>query len=218
MLSITIILFSFHEYFLKKTVDIFLSNITNKKSYVGNVDLDFKKSKIEITDIHVLNNKDYSYPELLNCEKIIILIDLESIFSNEVIIKDLSIHNANFYIEIIDDKLENDSENKNKKKDNISIIEKIQDNYKPKTYKKKKRDKNFLINNLKIIKPRANLKFLDEYKYENFKLSDMYYSNVGNFSSDVQHFKDVFKLFLLDFFLRIPDFEIRKRIKKIYSL
>ena len=42
--------------------------------------------------------------------------------------------------------------------------------------------------------------------------------NVGNSEKISQHFKDVFKLILLDFYFRIPNFKIKKDLKKIYDL
>ena len=42
--------------------------------------------------------------------------------------------------------------------------------------------------------------------------------NVGNSKKSSQHFKDVFKLILLDFYFRIPNFQIKKDLKKIYDL
>jgi hypothetical protein len=47
----------------------------------------------------------------------------------------------------------------------------------------------------------------------------MHFSYVGNSEGNFhQHYKDVFKIFLMDMYLRIPNFEIRKKIKKIYKL
>jgi hypothetical protein len=42
--------------------------------------------------------------------------------------------------------------------------------------------------------------------------------NVGNGSANSQHFKDVFKLILFDLYFRIPDQNIKNKLKKIYKL
>ena len=43
-------------------------------------------------------------------------------------------------------------------------------------------------------------------------------SNVGNSGESSQHFKEVFRLILLDFYFKIPNFKIKKDLKKIYKL
>ena len=46
----------------------------------------------------------------------------------------------------------------------------------------------------------------------------MVFKNVGNSGDFGQHYKDVFKFLLLEIYLRIPNLEIKKEIKKIYKL
>ena len=128
-----------------------------------------------------------------------------------MIINNLSIIKAIFYVEI--------SDYQEIKKDNLNIAEKIKPDYKPKTYPPKKKDKDFIIRNIELVDLKANFKFLNIYEYSDFKLSDMHFSYVGNSEGNFhQHYKDVFKIFLMDMYLRIPNFEIRKKIKDIYKL
>ena len=101
--------------------------------------------------------------------------------------------------------------------DNLNVIEKLKKNNSPKTYEPKKKDKNFNIKKVEIINAKANLKYLDLYKLVDLKLSGLFFSNVGN-SSGSQHFKDVFKIILFDIYMRIPDFVIKKKLKKLYKL
>ena len=83
---------------------------------------------------------------------------------------------------------------------------------------KKNVDRNIFIKQIFTYNPKANLKYENVYKIENFNLSEMEIKNVGNSKNSSQHFKDVFRLILLDFYFRIPNFQIKKDLKKIYDL
>ena len=68
------------------------------------------------------------------------------------------------------------------------------------------------------LKPKANLNYDNIYTIEDLKLSEMELMNVGNGSANSQHFKEVFKLILFDLYFRIPDQNIKNKLKKIYKL
>ena len=46
----------------------------------------------------------------------------------------------------------------------------------------------------------------------------MNFVNVGTYTNKSLHFKKVFKMILSDIYLRIPNFEIRKKLKDIYMI
>ena len=210
-------IFFAREIIIKKTLENTLSNIIEKKTIIEEIDIDFKKSTLKFYNLKIQNDENFYYKNLLNCEEIIIIFDLKSLFSETIKFNLLTIKKPNFYFEInknFEDKTDNNSEIK----DNLSIIEKTKPEYNPKVYPIKKKDKNFVINNVELLNPKANFKFLSIYEYSDFKLSEMFFSNVGNLENDTQHYKEVFKIFLTDMYLRIPNFEIRKKIKKIYKL
>ena len=210
-------IFFAREIIIKKTLENTLSNIIEKKTIIEEIDIDFKKSTLKFYNLKIQNDENFYYKNLLNCEEIIIIFDLKSLFSETIKFNLLTIKKPNFYFEInknFEDKTDNNSEIK----DNLSIIEKTKPEYNPKVYPIKKKDKNFVINNVELLNPKANFKFLSIYEYSDFKLSEMFFSNVGNLENDTQHYKEVFKIFLTDMYLRFPNFEIRKKIKKIYKL
>tara|TARA_B100000427_G_C15511710_1_gene596501 strand:+ start:1338 stop:2030 length:693 start_codon:yes stop_codon:yes gene_type:complete len=217
IVAITIVFFS-HKIIIKKTIEIFLSNIIEKKFLVERISIDISKSTIELHNIKIKNDKNFNYKNLLECKEIFINYNLNSIFSETLIINELILKNLNFYVEINDDLKANEEIKNLNLNDNLDVIKKTKDNYKQKIYPKKKKDKNFIINNVQLINPRANIKFLNIYEYSNFKLSEMVFSKVGNSKINSQHFKEVLKIFLIDMYLRIPNFEIRNKIKKIYKL
>ena len=95
---------------------------------------------------------------------------------------------------------------------NIEQAEKSLPSYEPKIYPKKKNDQNILIKKIITYEPKVYFKYANIYKIENLDLSEMEISNVGNSEESSQHFKDVFKLILLDFYFKIPNFEIKKAI------
>jgi len=217
ILTIFSIVFAY-EVIIKKTLENTLSNIIEKKTIIEEIDIDFKKSTLKFYNMKIQNDESFYYKNLLNCEEIIINFDLKSLFSETIIINLLTIKKPNFYFEINDDSEDKTDNNNSKIKDNLSIIEKSKPEYNPKVYPTKKKDKNFVINTIELLNPKANFKFLNIYEYSDFKLSEMFFSNVGNLENDTQHYKDIFKIFLADMYLRIPNFEIRKKIKKIYKL
>jgi len=213
-----IIIFLTHKIILKNSFESILGNLTEKKTTYNSIDFDFKNSKLKFYNFKIHNNKNFTYKNLIVCEEIIIKYDFKSFFSDTFIINELVLKKPEFYFEV-NEKFES-KEEKGKKivQDNLSIVEKIETDHQPKIYPTKKKDKNFIINKVQLINPRANIRFLDIYEYSNFKLSNMLFSKVGNSKSNSQHYKEIFKLFLFDMYLRIPNFEIIKKLKKIYKL
>ena len=211
-------IFFAHEIIIKKTLENTLSNIIEKKTIIEEIDIDFKKSTLKFYNLKIQNDDTFYYKNLLNCEEITIIFNLKSLFSETIKFNLLSIKKPNFYFEINKNFEDIKDNNNSEMKDNLSIIEKTKPEYNPKVYPIKKKDKNFVINNVELLNPKANFKFLNVYEYSDLKLSEMFFSNVGNLENDTQHYKEVFKIFLNDMYLRIPNFEIRKKIKKIYKL
>ena len=213
--SLIIIIFFTYKIILKYSFENILSNLTDKKTTYESIDIDLRNSNLKFYNFKIHNNKNFTYENLIVCEEIIVKYNFKSFFSDTFIINELVLKKPQFYFEINEN-----FEKKDKKtiKDNLSIVDKIEPNYKPKVYPPKKKDKNFIINKVQLINPKANIKFLDIYEYSNFKLSNMIFSKVGNSESNSQHYKEIFKLFLLDMYLRIPNFEIIKKLKKIYKL
>lgn len=200
-----IVLFSY-EYVLKKTLELSLTKVTNKNIKIKKIELNLITQNIKIYDLQIFNEDKFNYPILFSCAEISLDIVYSSIFSDLVIFKNLIFNKPIIYLEIL------------KSYDNLNLVERNKENYKPTKYPKKKNDKNFLISNLELTKPLSNIKYLDIYEYSDFKLSEMTFSNVGNSTSSGQHFKDVFKFLLLDIYLRIPNLKVKQEIKEIYKL
>ena len=208
-------IFFFHSYFLKKIIINSLENITEKKISIQKIDLSFKKNILILNNIRIYNPNNFAYEHFFICKKIIIKPVLNSLFKNVIEFENLTFYEPIIFLEI---QKQSSNEKNLENIDNIDQVEKSSSSYKPKIYPIKKKDINIFIKKVITHQPKANLKYANSYKVENLILSEMEINNVGNTKENSQHFKDVFKLILLDFYFRIPNFEIKKELKKIYKL
>ena len=95
-------------------------------------------------------------------------------------------------------------------------VKKNEDNYKPKIYPIKKKDINFLILKLQTYNTQGFIKTSNKTDEIKINLSNMTFYKIGN-KNEYQHYKDVFKIILGDFFLKIPDINLKKLIQKTYK-
>ena len=200
----------FQNYFIKKILVYGLQNVTEKKVSVEKINFNFKEKSITLNEIKIYNSNDFIYQYFFTCKKIILKPKFETIFKSIIEFDDLIFYDPVIFLEIKNQLIE--------KKDNISEVEKSSPSYEQKVYHQKNVDKNIFIKQIYTYNPKANLKYANIYKIENLNLSEMEIKNVGNSKKSSQHFKDVFKLILLDFYFRIPNFQIKKDLKKIYDL
>tara|TARA_B100001971_G_C18093216_1_gene484655 strand:+ start:207 stop:878 length:672 start_codon:yes stop_codon:yes gene_type:complete len=209
-----IILSIFFSNSLIKLVTVYnLSKWTKKEVNINSVKLNYSKKEIVIKNLLIKNKEDGLYfKNLFIVEKIIINLKFSSIFNNPVIIDRVLFKNPKYYLELFDD-----PENDITKKNNIALSDSTISNDKPKIYKKKKIDVNFLISKIAIKKPTVVLKSSANPKEITINLSEMNFFKVGN-SKNTQHYKDVFKIIITDLFFRIPDQNLQKKIKKNYNL
>ena len=100
--------------------------------------------------------------------------------------------------------------------DNFGEVKKKEEGYKPKIYPTKKKDTNFLILKFKTYDSQGFIKSSNKSNEIKINLSNMSFNKVGN-KNEFQHYKDVFKIILGDIFLKIPDINLQKLIKKTYK-
>tara|TARA_B100001250_G_C19668386_1_gene730336 strand:- start:50 stop:745 length:696 start_codon:yes stop_codon:yes gene_type:complete len=196
-----------------------LSNIINFNSNFKINRINYFSQQIEITDLKIKNKKNYFNENVFEATKVLIEYDLTSIFSDLIIIKSILLIEPKFYFEILEKKIErNQNENL---KDNVDLIKTInQEN--PKKYPKKKKDKNFIIKIVKINNSSAYVKAPQNKSNININLSNMKFQNVGNADKNgghkFQHFKDIFKIILMDIYFKIPDQSLKELVKKNYKI
>ena len=100
--------------------------------------------------------------------------------------------------------------------DNFEEVKKQQEGYEPKIYPIKKKDINFLILKFQTYDSQGLIKLSNKSNEIEINLSNMSFNKIGN-EKDFQHYKDVFKIILGDIFLKIPNINLQKLIKKTYK-
>ena len=182
---------------------------------VDKIYIDYPNS-IVVSGIKIKNPNPFYYEYILESEKIALNFDLKSLlFSNLVIINNLTVENSKFFLEII----ENSSKTEDSPityDDNIGLAKKITENTPDKIWPDKKKDINFLILKTKITGTKVFIKISSLTTPTKIKLSDMYFNNIGN-EKNYQHYKEVLRLILFDTIASTSDFELKKLLKKIYN-
>ena len=204
------------SYFLSKK----LSDWTEYNSEINISNLNYFKGELEIDKIKIKNLKNFE-SKIFDAKLITIDFDFKSLFSNLVILNKVTIIEPIIYFNI-KDKDSNSNLNKKKVIDNLNIIDSSSEDNLPKIYPLKKSDKNFLISNLLLQNSKAIIKYKKNIKDLNINLSNITFNNIGNARKEkgdnFQHYKNVFRLILIDIFLKIPDYNLRKLIKENYKI
>ena len=222
--SFSILIFLIFTFIFDKKIINFvleknLSNIIDFNTKFKINRINYFSQQIEITDLKIKNKKNYFNENVFEATKVLIEYDLTSIFSDLIVIKSILLIGPKFYFEISEDKKEG-NQNKNLK-DNVDLIKTInQEN--PKEYPKKKKDRNFIIKIVKINNSSAYVKAPQNKTNININLSNMKFQNVGNAHKieehKSQHFKDIFKIILMDIYFKIPDQRLKELVKKNYKI
>lgn len=224
--KITFLLFVFLlvGVFIKFSNEIFSRYVLNKLSQWSErtvtaelVDINYFKGKINFNDLKISNEPNFYDKNVFEVKKILIEIDLLSIFSELVRINKLTLYQPRFFFEIMD-KFEKEKNTI----DNIGVVEKIIKKTPPKVYPTKKKDKNFIILNFSIKNSKTFVRHQNSNEVLVINLSDMSFQNIGNGNLDknknFQHYKDIFKIIAGDIYLRIPDMKLREFLKKKYKI
>ena len=170
---------------------------------------------VNIEDFQILNYEKNYHQNIFKAKKIEINFDIDSIFSDLIIIKSLNIYEPEFFLDI-SIKKDNKNNNKISYEDNIGLAKKISENTPDKIWPPKKRDVNFLIKKSNLYKSIGHIKFpqiSNPYKVE---LSQMKFSSFGN-DKNYRHYKDVLNSILFDLYVRIEMIELKKLLREIYK-
>ena len=138
---------------------------------------------------------------------------MTSLFSNRIIIDNLIFYNSKIFLDIDIDMNDNHEVVSN---DNFEEVKKQEEDYKPKIYPIKKKDINFLILKFQTYDSQGLIKPSNKSNEIQINLSNMSFNKIGN-EKDFQHYKDVFKIIVGDIFLKVPDINLQKLIKKTYK-
>ena len=206
---LVILIFVFNKIILSKIIIYSASKWLEKDLSIKKIDINYFSEVIELNVVKIKNNKNFSYENIFEAEKIIIKYNLNTILKDLVEIDYLRIQNTKFYLEF-------DEKNKKIVNDNIGLAEKKDVDYKPKIYPKKKKDKNILIVKTDITNSQVLIKMLKNNNEMSVNLSDMIFNNISN-KKNYLHYKDVFKIILNDLFFKVPDQSLKDLIKNSYK-
>ena len=206
---LVILIFVFNKIILSKIIIYSASKWLEKDLSIKKIDINYFSEVIELNVVKIKNNKNFSYENIFEAEKIIIKYNLNTILKDLVEIDYLRIQNTKFYLEF-------DEKNKKIVNDNIGLAEKKDVDYKPKIYPKKKKDKNILIVKTDITNSQVLIKMLKNNNEMSVNLSDMIFNNISN-KKNYLHYKDVFKIILNDLFFKVPDRSLKDLIKNSYK-
>ena len=207
--TVTFILLA-NKIILSKLILFSLEKWTNKDIIIKDFNIIYKKRKVSLNNI-IISDKDDLSKKIFQAEKIDIILKPSSLLSTLIIIEKIEIQKP---ILNLDFTISND--NKNLIKDNLGISKKLSKKENPKIYPKKIIDINFLVLDLSFENFKVDIRRSDTKNSSTIILSNMKFKKFGN-ELGYQHYKDVFKIILIDLVMRIPDQELKKNIKKYYN-
>ncbi|MDB0049278.1 hypothetical protein N9F29_01860 [Candidatus Pelagibacter sp.] len=201
----------FNKNIISQLIIFALPKLTARNISIETIDINYLKKQIILNSIKVESTNKIYYKNIFEADKIEIEYNFTSLFSDMIIIDYLTFYNSKIFLDIdINDNNEIISN------DNFEEVIKQEDSYKPKIYPIKKRDINFLILKFQTYDSQGFIKSSNKSNEIIINLSDMSFNKIGN-KDDLQHYKDVFKIILGDIFLKIPDINLQKLIKKTYK-
>ena len=201
----------FNKTIISQLIIFSISKLTDRNISVETIDINYLKRQIILNSVEVKSTNKIYYENIFEVEKIKIKYNFISLFSDMKIIDHLIFYNSKIFLDI-----EIDTNNEVVSNDNFGEVKKKEEGYKPKIYPIKKKDKNFLILKFKTYDSQGFIKSSNKSNEIKINLSNMSFNKVGN-KNEFQHYKDVFKIILGDIFLKIPDINLQKLIKKTYK-
>ena len=139
--AIALIIISVLIYFNKKIVSYYyinkFSNWVERPVKIKNLNFNYS-GYVKIEDIEISNNNKNYFKNIFKAKKIEINFDMNSIFSDLIIIENLNLYDPEFFLDI---NIKKDNQNSDIKKfyeDNIGLAKKINENTPDKIWPKKK--------------------------------------------------------------------------------
>ena len=171
---------------------------------------------VKIEDIEISNNNKNYFKNIFKAEKIEINFDMNSIFSDLIIIESLNLYDPEFFLDINIKKNLQNTDNKKIYEDNIGLAKKINENIPDKIWPKKNKDVNFLIKKSNLYGSLGYIKVPQISNPSKIKLSQMKFSSFGN-DKNYRHYKDILNSILFDLYARTDEIELKQLLKEIYK-
>jgi uncharacterized protein involved in outer membrane biogenesis len=220
-LSLTFLILDFLSYRVDKIVKNLIIDQGNQalgqQISVGKIDTSILGSSIKISDIQIKNLDGFKNKNIIQIKNINANFVLTSLFKDTIVIKDINIDGATLYYEVLI--------NNKEVKDNVSSFKPALKNPAGASVKEieaskelesknqsKKKNKEFLINQLTInnAKINASSEFLDINK--DINLNKMSFNNVGTAEKSTK-FKEVLQMVFTNVLLNINNEVIQSDLK-----
>ena len=204
----------FNKNIISQLIIFVIPKLTDRNISIETIDINYLKKQIILNSVEVKSTNKIYYENIFEVEKIKIKYNFTSLFSDMIIINHLIFYNSKIFLDI---NINIDNDNKEViVDDSLQEVKKQEESYKPEIYPIKKKDINFLILKFQTYDSQGFIKPSNKSNEIKINLSNMSFNKIGN-KNDFQHYKDVFKIILGDFFLKIPDINLKKLIKKTYK-
>ena len=215
VLIIIIILISFNKkivsyYYINK-----FSNWVERPVKIKKLKFDYS-GYVKIEDIEISNNNKNYFKNIFKAKKIEINFNMNSIFSDLIVIESLNLYNPEFFLDIDIKKDYQNTDNKKIYEDNIGLAKKINENIPDKIWPKKNKDVNFLIKKSNLYGSIGYIKVPQISNPSKIKLSQMKFSSFGN-DKNYRHYKDILNSILFDLYARTDEIELKQLLKEIYK-
>ena len=212
IISTIILIFLFHKVIISRIALSAFEKWMDKDIKIEKFDILYSKNEIILNDINVFNDETNFYEKVFSAKRIKVKFRPKSIFTDLIIIENLKILDPviNINFKILDEKKEIID-------DNIGILKNLDNKSNPKIYPKKIIDINFLVMKMKLDDFKINIYRSDIKKEINFNLSNINFAPFGN-EKGYQHYKDIFKIILIDIVMKIPDIDLKQKILKKYKI
>ena len=203
----------FNKTIISQLIIFSISKLTDRNISIETIDINYLKKQIILNLVEVESTNKIYYKNIFEAGKIKIKYNFTSLFSDMKIIDHLIFYNSKIFLDI---DIDINGKDEVISKDNFEEVIKQAKDYKPKIYPTKKKDINFLILKFQTYDSQGFIKLSNKSNEIEINLSNMSFNKIGN-EKDFQHYKDVFKIVLGDIFLKIPDINLQKLIKKTYK-
>ena len=221
LILLIVLLLTFNKQIISHTSLYFLAKWADREIEVDEFKINYSQTSIAISGVEIKNPKGFFYDNFVEINKITIDYNLKSFFSDLIVINNLIIENPKFFLEVVEKQSSELSPLKvqNMYEDNVGAVNKIIKSKHHKLWRKKDKDTNFLILDVKMNDAKAFIKTSFASTSTKIDLSNIYFSRVGNGDDGkgYLHHKIALKSIYYNMIPQIPDLELQKFLKKIYN-
>ena len=228
-LSVIVVGYFSFDIILKKYLISSISKKIEKKIYIEKIETFFFQEKTKVYNLKIANkNSENLNDYLVEVKNLSIDVDILSAFKEVVKIRELNLSGTtmNYKAFIVDGKIIDNFnlinqylEKNNKPEKNLEIREGSNKEDKNKITKNNldhTKDKNFIIQKLKIPEIIINAEVKDLNFTKQLKIDSMEFQNVGN-TKNANHFKDVFAMIATNIAIKLKNETIINNLKKKFD-